>query len=180
MRIISPLDNKDYKKADNEVMVFLGGSCDDKKDWRKSVISFLESIEKEKFIKLDNLVIVNPFIKKWNPNEDELKAEIEWESSMIDQSDIYSCYLYKGSDTPITMFELGKSMYLYKSKYANSKMNHRIIVTAHPDYEKTDDLKYELAASTKNWKCDPVALTVEKNVAAHASKILEAYLKFSK
>lgn len=179
MKVITPSEGI-YKKAENEILVFLGGSCTDKNNWRTRVAKFLEKIEEDKVLSLDNLVLVNPFISKWNPNEEDLQKQIEWESAMIDQSDIYSCYLDNSSEAPITLFELGKALHLFKSKFANNRLNYRIITSAHPEYAKLNDIKFELAASTKDWKTPISEINIEKNISAHASKILESYMKFSK
>ena len=180
MKILNSKDNLEYKKADNEVLVFLGGSCNDKNNWRNSVIRFLEKIESEKMFSLDNLVIANPFISKWNPSEEEFQKQVEWESMMIDQSDIYACYLDSSSDAPISLFELGRALYQYKGKFSGNRLNYRVIVTVHPDYKKLSDIKYELMAATNNWKNPISDINVEKNISAHASKILESYIKLSK
>lgn len=179
MKTITPKDGS-YKKSEDEVLVFLAGTCTDKKNWRAGVEKFLEKIEEEKVLSLDNLVIVNPFISKWNPTDEELQKQIEWEADMIEQSDIFACYFDASSETPVSMFELGKAMFLFKAKYANNRMNYRVLVSAHPEYPKLDDLKYELSASTKGWKTPITEVIEDKNVSGLASKILEAYMKFSK
>ena len=180
MKIINPKDNLEYKKSENEILVFLGGTCNDKNNWRNGVVKFLEKIEADKMFSLDNLVIVNPFISKWTPADEELQKQIEWESSMLDQADIYACYLDSSSESPISLFELGRAIYQFKSKYSNNRLNYRIIVTAHPDYKRLPDLKYELIATSKNWKMPLTDINTEKNMSAHASKILESFIKLSK
>jgi hypothetical protein len=127
------------------------------------------------------MVIVNPYLKDWPTEEEEVKKQIEWESSMIDQSDIFSCYLDSSdSDSPMSLFELGRCLYQFKSKFAGMKLNYRILVSAHPDYKLMKNLEFELAAATKNWKAPISNITAEKNVSMHASKILESYIKLSK
>ena len=180
MKILNPKDTLEYKKADNEILVFLGGSCSDKSNWRNSVIRFLEKIESDKMFSLDNLVIVNPFIRNWEPTEEDLQKQIEWESAMIEQSDVYSCYLDTSSEAAVSLFELGRSLYQFKSKFSNNRLNYRIIVSAHPDYARVNDVKFELIAATKNWKTPITEINVEKNTSAHASKILESFIKLAK
>ena len=180
MKILTPKDTPEYRKTDNEVMVFLGGSCTDKNNWRNSVIKFLEKIEADKMFSLENLTLVNPFISRWNPDDEELQKEIEWESMMLDQCDIYTCYLDASSDAPISLFELGRALYQFKSKFSNGRLNYRIVVSAHPDYKRLNDLKFELAATTKSWKTPITEINTEKNMSAHTSKIFESFIKLSK
>ena len=177
MKIINAQEQ--YVKAKNEIAIFLGGSCGSK-NWRNDVIKFLKQIEKDKVLALSSMVLINPFIKNWNPTDEDLEKQIKWEAEMIDQSDIYSCYLDSSSEAAISLFELGRSLYQFKDKYANWNLAYRIIVSAHPEYARLKDLDFELKAITKNWKSPINGVLNEKNVTMHASKVLESYIKLSK
>ena len=179
MKIVTPKDVA-FEKDESEIVVFLGGSCSDKKNWRNSVVKFLEKIEEDKVLSLDKLTLVNPFISKWSPDVDELQKQIAWESSMIEKSDIYSCYLDEDATNCISMFELGKALFMYKNKFTEYNMNYRFIVSAHPNFKFKTDLYYELLSSTEKWKCPVTSINIDKSLSSHASKILEAYIKFAK
>lgn len=181
MKVIKPLDN--YIKNENDTVIFLAGSCGGtNKNWRNDVIKFLENIENDKTLSLENLIIVDPFRKDWPKTDEGLKEQIDWEASMIEQSDIFTCYFdrNKNSVSPLSLFETGKCLMNIKSKFPSNKIHYRLILSAHPDYELFDLLKYQLEYSTKNWKNQISLISTEKNIMLHASRILEAYIKISK
>ena len=69
---------------------------------------------------------------------------------------------------------------LIKSKFSNVKLNYRLILSAHPDYDLFNIVSYQIANATKNWKTHIELVSTEKNIMVHASRILEAYIKISK
>jgi len=181
MKIIKSLEQ--YVKADKDVVIFLAGSCSPSKKWRNEVIKFLEKIEEDKVLSLENLVIIDPYREDWKNMEnsdDSFKEQIEWEVSMLDQTDVFACYFDKDGDGGISMFELGRALSLFKGKFANFNLNFRIIVSSHPDYKYAKNLRFELDAITKKWKAGILLNDREKGLSQHSSKILESYVKFSK
>jgi hypothetical protein len=181
MKIIKALEN--YSKNENDTVIFLAGSCSGtNKNWRNEVIKFLENIENDKTLSLDNLVIIDPFRKDWPKTEDGIKEQVDWENSMAEQCDIFSCYFdkNKNSVSPISLYETGKYLMLIKSKFSNVKLNYRLILSAHPDYDLFNIVSYQIAHATKNWKTHIELVSTEKNIMVHASRILEAYIKISK
>ena len=61
MKIVKALEN--YSKNENDTVIFLAGSCSGtNKNWRNEVIKFLENIENDKTLSLDNLVIIDDSI----------------------------------------------------------------------------------------------------------------------
>ena len=145
MKVIKPLDN--YIKNENDTVIFLAGSCSgSNKNWRNDVIKFLENIENDKTLSLENLVIIDPFRKDWPKTEEALQEQVNWEAMMAEQSDIFSCYFdkNKNSVSPMSLLEVGKYMMLLKSKFPSIKLNYRLIISAHPDYELFNLLKFQM------------------------------------
>ena len=182
MKIIRPLDS--YKKNENDVICFLAGPCPSGNKWRNDVISFLENIEKDKTLKLDNLVIVDPFRKDWPKDEAGLNEQVKWEVSMINDSDIFAAYFGPSKDEkdtfPMTLMELGRVFSNFKMIFANKKLNYRILACAHPDYTLFSHVKFEIESITEKWKTPITLESTNKNINTLASKILESYIKISK
>ncbi len=186
MKIIKPLDN--YSKDENDVICFLAGPCNAGNRWRNDVISFLENIEKDKTLRLDNLVIVDPFRKDWagkvEVSDETLNEQIKWEAKMLQSCDILVAYFDKSKDErdifPMTLFELAGNAMGIKVRFGNNKINYRILAYAHPEFAKFNDLKFELEALTEKWK-NPITLeTTNKSIMTLASRILESYVKIGK
>lgn len=182
MKIIKPLDN--YSKSETDVVCFLAGACPSNNKWRNEVIAFLENIENNKTLNLENLVIVDPFRKDWPSTDEGLNEQVKWEVNMLNNSDILTCYFDRSKDSkdvfPMTLFEIGRNMMNFKIKFGNNKINHRIIAYAHPDYALFNHLKFQLEALTEKWKDSITLESTNKNVSTIASKILESYVKISK
>lgn len=182
MKVIKPLDS--YIKDDNDVVCFLAGSCSSSNKWRNDIVSFLEGIENDKTLKLDNLVIIDPFRKDWPTTDEGLNEQVKWEVSMLNNCDILTCYFDKSKDqkdvSPMTLFELGRNMSNIKNKFGNNKINHRIIAFAHPDYALFNHLKFQIEALTEKWKDSITLESTNKNIVSVGSKILESYVKISK
>lgn len=182
MKIIKPLDN--YSKEENDVVCFLSGPCPSGNKWRNDVISFLENIEKDKTLKLDNLVIIDPFRKDWPKDDDGLKEQVKWEVSMLNETDILLSYFGPSKDSkdifPMSIFELGRNMMNIKEKFGNNKINYRILPFAHPDYALFSHLKFQLEFLTEKWKTPITLESTNKSTAIIGSKILESYVKIAK
>ncbi|PZQ57428.1 MAG: hypothetical protein DI555_00360 [Novosphingobium pentaromativorans] len=86
--------------------VFLGGSIDmgSAPDWQKQVIEALHS---------EDVVLLNPRRADWNPawkpqaNEPEFRRQVEWELAALDSADVIVLYLAPGSQSPVSLLELG-------------------------------------------------------------------------
>lgn len=86
--------------------VFLGGSIDmgSAPDWQRQVIEAL---------KADDVVLLNPRRPDWNPawkpeaSEPEFRRQVEWELAALDSADVVILYLAPGSQSPVSLLELG-------------------------------------------------------------------------
>ena len=86
--------------------VFLGGSIDmgSATDWQADLIKALSS---------ENVVILNPRRPDWNPawkpeaSEPEFRRQVEWELAALDSADVIVMYLAPGTQSPVSLLELG-------------------------------------------------------------------------
>jgi hypothetical protein len=86
--------------------VFLGGSIDmgSAPDWQKQVIEALRG---------EDVVLLNPRRPDWNPawkpeaSEPEFRRQVEWELAALDSADVIVLYLAPGSQSPVSLLELG-------------------------------------------------------------------------
>jgi len=86
--------------------VFLGGSIDMGKavDWQAQVIAALAD---------QDVVILNPRRPDWNPawkpvaDEPEFRRQVEWELAALESADVIVLYLTPGSQSPISLLEMG-------------------------------------------------------------------------
>ena len=186
MRVVRSLEN--FDRADNDVVCFLAGPCPSSNKWRNDIISFLEGIEKDKTLTLDNLIIVDPFRKDWVRNvavsDETLNEQIKWEGKMLQSCDILVAYFDKSKDEkdifPMTLFELAGNAMGIKARFGNNKINYRVLAYAHPEFAKFNDLKFELETLTEKWKTPITLETTNKSIMTLASKILESYVKIAK
>lgn len=87
-------------------MVFLGGSIDmgSAPDWQADLIAALSE---------DDVVILNPRRSVWNersrPSADDpdFREQVEWELAALEAADIIGLYLAPGSQSPISLLEIG-------------------------------------------------------------------------
>ncbi len=86
--------------------VFLGGSIDmgHAPDWQKDMIAALAQ---------DDVDILNPRRPDWNPkwhpeaDEPEFHRQVDWELSALESADVIVLYLAPGSQSPISLLEMG-------------------------------------------------------------------------
>lgn len=86
--------------------IFLGGSIDmgNAPDWQKQLIAGLADRD---------VVILNPRRPDWNPawrpeaSEPEFRRQVEWELEALESADIIVLYLAPGSQSPVSLLELG-------------------------------------------------------------------------
>ena len=91
---------------DTRVRIFLAGSIDMGKseDWQARVAKELND---------QQVVLLNPRRLDWNPawraeaDEPEFRRQVEWELNALEQADIIVMYLVPGSQSPISLLELG-------------------------------------------------------------------------
>ncbi len=86
--------------------IFLAGSIDMGKasDWQQQVIAALGS---------SDVVILNPRRADWNRawkaelSDPHFAEQVNWELSALDQADVIVMYLAPGSQSPVSLLELG-------------------------------------------------------------------------
>lgn len=91
---------------DHRPKVFLAGSIDMGKaaDWQKSLIEALDGTD---------AVILNPRRTDWNPAwkpelaDAHFAQQVNWELSALEQADVIVMYLAPGSQSPVSLLELG-------------------------------------------------------------------------
>ena len=91
---------------DGRVRVFLGGSIDGggAPDWQAALTRALGD---------EDVVILNPRRADWNPawkpeaTEPEFRRQVEWELAALEGADVIVMYFAPGSQSPISLLELG-------------------------------------------------------------------------
>jgi hypothetical protein len=86
--------------------VFLGGSIDMGRavDWQAALVESLGDLD---------VVFLNPRRPDWNPTwkpvaeEPEFRRQVEWELAALESADIIVLYLAPGSQSPISLLEMG-------------------------------------------------------------------------
>jgi hypothetical protein len=86
--------------------VFLGGSIDmgSAPDWQAAMIRALAD---------QDVVVFNPRRPDWNPawkpvaSEPEFRRQVEWELAALESADVIVLYLAPGSQSPISLLEMG-------------------------------------------------------------------------
>lgn len=101
--IVSP---QPLPARDGRPRVFLGGSIDGggAPDWQAALTRALAE---------DDVVILNPRRPDWNPawrpeaDEPEFRRQVEWELAALEEADIIVMYFAPGTQSPISLLELG-------------------------------------------------------------------------
>jgi hypothetical protein len=86
--------------------IFLGGSIDmgSAPNWQRSVIDAFKG---------EDIVILNPRRSDWNPawkpeaSDPNFKQQVEWELDALESSDIVIIYFAPGSQSPVSLLEMG-------------------------------------------------------------------------
>lgn len=86
--------------------IFLGGSIDmgSAPDWQRDMIEALKG---------EDVVILNPRRPDWNPawkpqaDDPHFRQQVEWELAALDSADVIVIYLAPGSQSPISLLEMG-------------------------------------------------------------------------
>ncbi|PNU06410.1 nucleoside 2-deoxyribosyltransferase domain-containing protein [Novosphingobium guangzhouense] len=86
--------------------VFLGGSIEMgvARDWQADLIAALAN---------EPAILLNPRRPDWNPawkpvaEEPQFRRQVEWELSALDSADVIVMYLAPGTQSPISLLELG-------------------------------------------------------------------------
>lgn len=86
--------------------LFLGGSIDMGKatDWQRDMIAALAD---------ERVVLLNPRRPDWNPawkpevSDPNFRAQVEWELAALDSADIIILYFAPGSQSPVSLLEMG-------------------------------------------------------------------------
>ena len=107
IQIIKP--NSGDQKNNNRLSVFLAGSIEMGKaeDWQKVLTSKLEALGKD-------LTVFNPRRDDWDSSwvqeqsNDQFNAQVNWELNRLDESSIVFMYFSPGTQSPISLLELGR------------------------------------------------------------------------
>lgn len=86
--------------------LFLGGSIDMGKatDWQRDMIAALTD---------ERVAILNPRRPDWNPawkpeaSDPNFRQQVEWELAALDSADIIILYFAPGSQSPVSLLEMG-------------------------------------------------------------------------
>ena len=112
---------QEYKKEENDVVIFLSGGIHNA-DWRDKLVFLLSQYPHS-----ESMVLIEPIVN----NVDEKTRSID-ELNMIDECDIFACYLSNDeSKHPMSIFEIA-----YASKYYDKK----ILVTMEAGYSLASKL----------------------------------------
>ncbi len=92
--------------ADRRPVIFLGGSIEmgNAPDWQAAFARDLDDLD---------VVLLNPRREDWNPawkpvaEDPNFRAQVEWELAALERSDIIVMYLAPGTQSPISLLELG-------------------------------------------------------------------------
>lgn len=92
--------------AHDRARVFLGGSIEMgvARDWQADLIAALAE---------EPAILLNPRRPDWNPawkpvaEEPEFRRQVEWELAALDSADVIVMYLAPGTQSPISLLELG-------------------------------------------------------------------------
>ncbi|MFD2428312.1 nucleoside 2-deoxyribosyltransferase domain-containing protein [Sphingobium scionense] len=92
--------------AHDRARLFLGGSIDMGKatDWQRDMIAALAD---------ERVAILNPRRADWNPawkpeaNDPHFRQQVEWELAALDSADIIILYLAPGTQSPVSLLEMG-------------------------------------------------------------------------
>lgn len=91
---------------DRRLTVFLAGSIDmgGSADWQAQVARELAD---------EGVVLLNPRREDWNPawtpgaDQPEFRRQVEWELAALQRADVIAMYFAPGSQSPVTLLELG-------------------------------------------------------------------------
>ncbi|ALN93347.1 hypothetical protein LG3211_4413 [Lysobacter gummosus] len=91
---------------DGRLTVFLAGSIDmgGSSDWQAQVARELAD---------EGVILLNPRREDWNPawkpvaQEPEFRRQVEWELTALQRADVIAMYLQPGSQSPVSLLELG-------------------------------------------------------------------------
>lgn len=91
---------------DGRVRVFLGGSIDmgSSADWQSDLAKALQD---------QPVTLLNPRRADWNlawrpvASEPEFRKQVDWELAALEQADVIVMYLAPGSQSPVSLLELG-------------------------------------------------------------------------
>ncbi|WP_313394410.1 nucleoside 2-deoxyribosyltransferase domain-containing protein [Sphingobium yanoikuyae] len=92
--------------AHDRARLFLGGSIDMGKatDWQRDMIAALAD---------EKVTILNPRRADWNPawkpeaSDPNFRGQVEWELAALDSADIIILYLAPGTQSPVSLLEMG-------------------------------------------------------------------------
>lgn len=171
MRVITAPE--EYKRREDDIIVFLAGGITNCRDWQNIVIEKLKTTCEYFNNDADDLVIMNP--RRENFPIDDPKASYEqiyWEYNRLNDADIFSMYFCSGdSDQPICMYELGRNVYRLQM-YDN--YDDRIIIMVERGYKREQDVKIQVGLAA----CDNDLVMVEEPEDAptiHAYNIYDSY-----
>lgn len=140
--------------------IFLGGSIDmgAAPDWQKELIAKLHS---------ENVLILNPRRPDWNPewkpdaDEPEFHRQVQWELAALESADVIVLYLSPGSQSPISLMEMGL--------YARSG---KLVVLCPPGFWRKGnvDITAEFYGVERVADMQALAVAVQRRIAAGPRK----------
>lgn len=100
------------KLPEKSISLFLAGSIEmGKADmWQDDIIEFIKTISN---VNIEEIHIYNPRRENWDNSwkqsidEPEFRQQVEWELGLIERSNIVVFYLQPGTNSPISLMELG-------------------------------------------------------------------------
>lgn len=159
-KIIRP---PDHSTALNIPTVFLAGPTTSRSspDWRTRLSTSIADLP---------VTILNPKNLAWDSTWKEDRsdprwvAQVEWEMSMREASDVAVFFFEGGTDAPITMLELGLSL-------ATASARQRILVFAAKDFSKRGNVHFA---------CGRYKVEVEEDEATMVESLRSTLLEMNK
>lgn len=92
-------------------VIFLAGSIEMGKaeEWQMQIANFIEAID-------PSIIVANPRRTAWDANWEQsidnpvFKQQVDWELDHLERADLAVFYLQPGTQSPITLLELGKHL----------------------------------------------------------------------
>jgi len=126
--------------------IYLAGGIKDCTNWQKEAI---ELLLKNKFIRKNNIVILNPRRETFDENKEFiLEQQYLWEREHINRSSIVLFWFPKETHCPIALFDLGHCM----------RKNKKIFIGCDKEYKKRKDL---ILRSLPNKVCSSLETLIE-------------------
>lgn len=156
-------------------MIFLAGGITGCRNWQDDVC--LAFAAKAKLHNdHTNYAFLNPRRENFPIDDPNASYEqIKWEFDHLEKCDCFSMFFCKDRIQPICLYELGRNLERMKQRFPDDWMN-RIIITAHKDYERLQDVLIQTKLATD----DKVKVNIvddSNDISTHAIAIYKAVSK---